>query len=108
MEYRTKLTLHVPCVTRDNGLIKVDYKSFKKRLLEELEAAGVTSFYTQAATGYYKGAEYDEVLWTVFCDPERKDTIIDVFCRTFRESNSFLRQEAFAYECDGKLVVENL
>ncbi len=109
MTYDTKLTLHVPCVAKESGgLVKINYEEFKSRLIKALADVGVNSYYTQAATGYYDGAEYDEVLWTVYCEKQDGDKIAEALCRTFRESNDILKQEAFAYERNGVMTVENL
>lgn len=108
MEYTTKLTLHVPRYAWENGLIPVAYGAFKERLLNALEAAGATSLYTQEATGYYKGREYGEVLWTVFCEEQDRGSIVEAFRETFKSENTYMKQEAFSYEANGVLTVEEL
>lgn len=108
MDYNAKLTFHIPCAAWSNGLIEINYKAFKQYLLEGLAAIGLTSLYSVQAKGYYKGREYDEILLTVFCKEQDCDAAAEVFRQTFRVHNDLMRQEAFAYECNGVLVVENL
>lgn len=108
MEYNTKLTLHAPCVAWEHNFVKIDCGTFKQYLISGLEAVGVTGFYTQSVTGHYKGREYDEVLWTVFCKEENKDKIIGIFRQAFYAYNEFLKQESFAYECNGTMIIEEL
>ena len=107
--YKEKLVLHIPHYAWENEqLVKIDYASFKEYLYEQLKEIGLISWYSADARGYYKGREYDEELLTVFCDEPMRDTIIEVFERTYFDLRDLMRQEAFAYECDGTLHVTDL
>lgn len=108
MEYSVKLVFHIPCKAWDNGLIDVDYNTFKQILLENLSAIGLVNSYTVSATGHYKGREYDELLLTVFCENQYKDKAIEIFRQAFHKHNDFMQQEAFAYEHNDTLTVEEL
>lgn len=109
MTLNTKIVLHIPLVAwKDHAITPIDYAAFKHLLLVALEDAGASSLYTVQATGYYKGREYAETLWTIFCEETDRDRIVEAFRRTFREHNDIMQQEAFAYECNGTLHVEEL
>lgn len=108
MEYNAKLVFHIPCKAWDNGLTDIDYKAFKQILLNDLAAIGLTNSYTVSAAAYYKGREYEELLLTVFCENQYKDKAAETFRQAFRRHNDIMRQEAFAYECNGNLTVEEL
>ena len=107
MVYTNKLVLHIPHYAWENEqLIKINYEHFKQKLYNDLMQAGVDSWYTTAAKGFYKGRGYDEELLTVFCD-ENVLTIVDIFVQSYIDAK-YMRQEAFAYECNGVLIVVDL
>lgn len=102
--YNQKLTLHIPHLAFTGGkLEEIDHEALKRRIFLHLRIYGVESWYTTPSTGYYKERVYPQDLLTVFCDDIAKDTIVDIFRRSFLETQ--LQQEAFAYECNGTLVV---
>lgn len=104
--YRTKLVLHIPHYAWENEqLVEIDHARFKEYLYEQLTGMGLISWYSTDARGYYKGREFAEELLTIFCDESVKDEVTEVFCRTYFALREVMRQEAFAYECDGVLYV---
>ena len=108
-KYTQKLTLHIPHFAFIGGrLEEIDHEALKRRIFLHLRIYGVESWYTTPATGYYKERVYPQELLTVFCDEIAKGTIVDIFRRSFLEAEAELQQEAFAYECNGTLVVAPL
>ena len=108
MRLEHKLVFHIPeLAAADGKLFSVPADALIKALAEELQRAGVLSFYTISAAGFYNGRSYPEKLITVFCrdDPA---PLQDMFRRWFRAHNDELRQEALAFETDGVLYTENL
>ena len=110
MELRNKLVFHIPeKAWQQDHLEDIDVDFAVGKLAQSLNNAGTDSFYTQEVIGCYKGRHYPERLMVVFCDDADKATdLADIFKRWFRESNGVLRQEAFSYELNGALFVEEL
>ena len=107
--YQTKLVLHIPHYAWENErLVKIDHASFKAYIGEQLTKVGIISWYTTMACGYYKGREFDEELLTVFCDESMKDDITEIFKHAYFDMRALMRQEAFAYECNGTLCITEL
>ncbi len=103
-----KLVFHIPELALVNDTITpVSIDELLAGLADELQQAGVLSFYTINATGFYKGRSYPERLITLFWkdDPAPMQ---ELFRRWFRENNDQLQQEAFAFELDGVLYTESL
>ena len=103
-----KLVFHIPEMAKVNGRITdVPIGRLLSGLADELQQAGVLSFYTINATGFYKGRSYPEQLVTLFRQDDPAP-VQDLFRRWFREHNDQLQQEAFAFEVDGVLYTESL
>ena len=108
MELKNKLVLHIPekawC---ENHMEDIDIDAEMGDLLHKLENAGVSSFYIQNVTGYYKGREYPERLLVIFCDfISKASALVNVFENWLLSHNGMLRQEAFSYEWNGELIVK--
>lgn len=104
--YNTKLVLHIPRFAWENDrLVDIDYPQLKKRVFGRLITLGITGWYTTDSVGYYKGRGYDQELLTVFCAESEADAVIGAFREAFFETRDTMRQEAFAYERDGALIV---
>lgn len=93
-----KLVFHIPCCTYKDGALQpapwqqvID--DFAKVLYEYTDGFCVVD-----AVGYYKGRSYAEKLLTVYCDM----AVVADFLRIA----AVLEQEAYAYEIDGRLVIE--
>ena len=104
------MVFHIPeKAWQQDRLEDIDVDFAVDKLAQSLNTAGTDSFYTQEVTGYYKGRHYPEQIMVVFCDDTDKATVLaDIFTRWFRENNGILRQEAFSYELNGALFVEEL
>lgn len=108
MKLEHKLVFHIPELALVDGeLYGVPVDRLIRVLAEELQGAGVLSFYTISATGFYKGRSYPEKLITVFCQDDPAP-LQDLFRRWFRENNDELMQEALAFETDGVLYTESV
>ena len=108
MKLLHKLVFHIPELALVDGEpFSIHLDPLLSKLANGLQEAGVLSFYTINATGFYKGRSYPEKLITLFCQDDPAP-IIEVYTRWFRENNGELQQEAFAYEADGVLFTESL
>ena len=99
-----KLVFHIPQKTWIEGELLDIYglEKAEEKLFAMLYEGGVTSFYLTEATGYYNGRHYPETLLTVFGDTLSVSKVFEHWCEAHQ---SILRQEAYAYELDGKLIV---
>ena len=104
-KYQHKAVLHIPQQAWVDGeLVDLDLTEALEKLSENLEAAGITSYYETQATGHYKGRSYPEMLLTIFGTAETS-VAVNVFMLWYGANRDTLRQEAFAYELDGELFV---
>ena len=97
-----KYVFHIPLHKFEDGeLVLLEIDDLLDDLISQLDCEGM---YFTRCKSVYKSRRYDELLLTVFasCD----DNLEDVFKGWFSQNNDVLGQEALAYECDGKLFVE--
>lgn len=102
-ELEHQLVLHIP--TRKyvkDRFVEVDGDQFVKTMLEGL---GATSYYVTKALGSYKGRVYPEKLVTIFLKAAAAERVDYWFKHAIVKCHLNLRQEAYAYELDGKLKV---
>ena len=107
MELDCRYVLHIPLSRWENGkIMPLDMDEPISELMELLEDKGFDSFYVTKVEGHYKSRKYDELLVTIFADDD--DSPIAIFRQWFSKNNGKLRQEAFAYEFNNRMIVENL
>lgn len=82
------------------------HRRYNKEFITKLNENGYTSAYLTEAKSYYKNRTYDEILITLFTSS--KNNPEKIFRKFFTENNSILKQEAFAYECDNRMFIEEL
>lgn len=104
MIFKDKIVFHIPQKTWIEGEMLDIYglEEAEEKLFAMLCDGGVTSFYLTEATGYYNGRHYPETLLTVFGNTHYASKAFEHWCEAYQ---SILRQETYAYELDGKLVV---
>lgn len=102
-----KYVFHIPKYKYENSkLIAVPIEDITKEFITKLNENGYTSAYLIEAKSYYKNRTYDEILITLFTSS--KNNPEKIFRKFFTENNSILKQEAFAYECDNRMFIEEL
>lgn len=96
-----RYVLHIPLTKFSNGeLVDLDIEDIIDELLESFE-----SCYLTRVESYYKARNYNELLITVFASDEPVGLI---FRDWFLKYNHILAQEAFAYEHNNEMIVEEL
>ena len=101
MRLDTRYVLHVPLSKITDGkLVSIEIDDVLEELTCQLE-----SFYITRVESCYNSRDFDEILITVFsCDGKIEET----FKKWFIKNNSILGQEAFAYEKNNELVIEEV
>lgn len=106
-----KLTFHIPLCAYDEAQ-SIGYKyspvpfiEFEGELINELESIGIDCYNIVSSVGGYKGRKYDQDLFTVFCDYDHQKAIIDAYKSVCRKMKNEMKQEQYAYEHDGVLIV---
>lgn len=108
MVLANKIIFHIPEKTwMDNTLVDIPAKRLIKSLTNRLQDTGCVSFYATQAESFYKNRTYPEKLITLYC-PENYEQVINAFKAWFKENNSELHQESFAYEYNNLLYIEEL
>ena len=98
-----RISFHIPGFKYIEGkMLNIYLDDFKAALNKELEKVGIEAFYVVKAVGYYKGREYPQEIITVFFD---KEDVLGCFARTVYSMRDSLKQEAYAYELNGKMHV---
>ena len=106
MKLTHKYVLHIPA-HKNKTLEKIDMDEPLNKLIKLLKRE-YTSFYKQEATGYYKdNMAFGEVLITIFTKTEQESPE-KLFRKWYKEHNSILEQEAYAYEHDNTIIIEKL
>jgi hypothetical protein len=105
-----KYVLHIPCYKHDaTHLIKLDMETLIGGLISKLEKHGYESLYMSKVKGYYKTRCFDEILLTIFTSSNNNEkTPAIIFKEWFIEQNNILEQEAYAYEENNNLIIEEL
>lgn len=107
MELDCRYVLHVPLSRWENDkIIPLDLDGLIMELMSSLELEGFDSFYVTKVEGHYKSRKYDELLITIFAGGD--DSPLPIFRHWFAKNNDTLRQEAFSYEFNNRMIVENL
>ena len=105
MELDCRYVLHIPLSKWENGKIKsLMVDDVIAELISLLEAEGFDSFYVTKVESYYKSRKYDELLVTIFAGDG--DGPCEIFRRWFLAHNDVLRQEAFAFEINNRMIIE--
>ena len=101
-----KLAFHIPHVAFDgNGFSDVPFWRFENMLIDGLEKVGIDAYHIITAEGGYKGRKYAQDIFTVFCDYDHQKPIIDTYKNLCNSMKCEMKQEQYAYEHDGVLVV---
>ncbi|MCD8174511.1 MAG: hypothetical protein LUD41_00970 [Phascolarctobacterium sp.] len=103
MEYKNKISLHIPHYAWDGRLKPINYKWFKCELVATLSDIGIDSCFSVAADGYYNGRGFEEEVITVFCN--NPGAVVRAMTDTFKQCNRVMHQAAFTYELDGTLHI---
>lgn len=106
IELDKKYIFHIPKYKfEDNKLTPID-TNLLNEFITKLNENGYSSAYLTDVKSYYKNRTYDEILITLFTSS--KNNPEKIFRKFFTENNSILKQEAFAYECDNRMFIEEL
>ena len=101
-----KLTLHIPHAAYVDGqLLPVDYAEMENLLYTAFTEAGFVSWYSQEATGFYKGRRFVETLVTIYCEEAQSTEVQKIFKETCWKRKEDMKQESFGYENNGKLII---
>jgi hypothetical protein len=101
-----KYVLHIPLYKNTNGnLEEIEMDEILKELIERLDEKAHDSFYFTKVESHYKKRSFDELLLYVFSDSE---DIEEIFRMWFVENNHILGQEAFGFEHNNTLCIEDL
>ncbi len=101
-----RYVLHIPLYKNiGENLEKIEMDEILAELIERLDEKAHDSFYVTNVESHYKKRTFDEMLLTVFSDSE---DIEEIFRRWFVENNHILCQEAYAFEHNSTLCIENL
>lgn len=107
IESTEKYVLHIPLSKcEDNVVMDLNIDGIMEELIGQLDRNGFDSFYIAKVQSHYKSRIFDEVLITIFTDSSRE--LIGLFRNWFLKNNDVLRQEAFAYERNSRMVIEKL
>ena len=99
-----RAVLHIPRQYWDGAqLHDADLQAVLPDLTRRLEAIGVTGWYETEAFGNFQGRRYPELQITVFV--EAPASLEQVFRQWIGWAHSALRQEVYAWEMDGALVL---
>ncbi|MBR0270694.1 MAG: hypothetical protein IJQ68_01695 [Methanobrevibacter sp.] len=102
-----KYVFHIPQYKFENDkLIAIDTEKLIEEFISTLNENGYTSTYLSDVKSYYKNKSYTETLITLFTTQENEPE--KLFRQFFHKNNSILKQEAFAYECEDKMFIEDL
>ena len=108
MELDKKYVFHIPVYKYlEIGLVPIEYEEVLDELIDRLNQNGCDSLYITEVKGYYKSRKFDELLITVFTSLGDDFPEI-IFKDWFMENNDILGQEAFAYECNNKMITEEI
>lgn len=108
MELDKKYVFHVPIYKFFKmGLIPIEYEEVLDVLIDRFNQDGYGSLYITEVKGFYKSREFDELLITIFTS-SYDDLPELIFKNWFIENNDVLGQEAFAYECNNSMFVEEI
>ena len=102
-----KYVLHIPEYKHENNqtaYIK-NIDEIIEKLTRKLEEKSY-SYYIIDAHAQYNGRKYTEKLINIYS--QEKKTIPKIFEEWFKSNNSYLKQESFAYEENGKLFIITL
>ena len=104
MKLNEKYVLHIP-LSRfcDNKLESIEIDEILNDLIKQLEDRGYNSFYITNVTSYYKFRKFGELLITVFTS---KTGGVDLIFKWFKKNNDVLKQEAFSYEHQNRMIIE--
>ncbi len=114
LELDNKYVFHIPLYKYvDTSLIRLDIDSILDILVDELNKGGYGSLYIIKVKSYYKSRSFDELLVTLFVSQksvlESKRELPDIiFKRWFKQHNTILQQEAYAYEHNNSMIIEYL
>ena len=108
MELDKKYVFHVPIYKFFKmGLIPIEYEEVLDVLIDRFNQDGYGSLYITEVKGFYKSREFDVLLITIFTS-SYDDLPELIFKNWFIENNDVLGQEAFAYECNNSMFVEEI
>ena len=101
IEIKRKYVFHIPLEKFIDGkLVEIEIEEILDELIEKLG----DSFYMTRVKSCYKSRFFDELLITVFSQSQLEE----IFKEWFIRNNTILMQEAFAFEVDGKMIIEKL
>ena len=107
MELECRFVLHIPLSRWENGeVVRLEVDDEIGDLIDCLEAGGFDSFYITRVESRYRSRTYDELLITIFAGKDKNPS--EIFRNWFYRYNHILGQEAFAFELNNRLIIENL
>ena len=105
IELDKRYVFHIPLSKCCEGeLVRLDLRDVLDELITHFHQHGFDSLYMSEVKSFYKSREYEELLITLFTSCDDFPEVI--FKDWFGKSNSVLGQEAFAYECNGKMYIQ--
>lgn len=107
IELNTKYVFHIPLYKLiDGDLILIDIEEILEELFDRFSKNGFDSLYITKVKGYYNFRTFDELLINIFTSSDGSPEII--FKKWFLENNNILEQEAFAYELNNSMFIEEI
>ena len=104
--YANRIAFHIPHYAFvEEKLMPIDYKAFRKSILDSLAEHRVNGAYCTVATGYYKGREYEEEILTVYTDASVMAYIISGFGNLCDQFKAEMMQDQFAVEVNGEMLI---
>jgi len=109
IELDKKYVFHIPLFKYTNEkLVAIEMDDILNDLLDKFSKNGYNSAYMTNVKAFYKSRSFDEVLITIFTTKINSESPEDIFSKWFKDNNTALCQEAFAYECGDKMFIEKL
>lgn len=112
MELDKKYVFHIPlCKYVNNDLIPITIENIIDELIKQFNENGYDSLYITKVKGYYKSRCFDEILITIFVSTAfitNHDSPEAIFKKWFKANNNILEQEAYAYECNNTMNINEM
>ena len=104
-----RYVFHIPSFKFVNcTLVPISIEDSINQIIDELAKNGYDSLYITHAKGYYRTRCFDEILITLFTSDENKKLPEVIFKEWFLKNNNILKQEAFAYEINNEMFIEEI
>lgn len=107
IELNKKYVFHIPLYKLiGDELILIHIEEILEDLFSQFNKNGFYSWYVTKVKAHYKSRAFDELLITIFTSSEEFPEVL--FKKWFMENNNILEQEAFAYESNDSMIIEEI